>query len=113
MPFVRFILTERHPDSGFEDGLFRAAYARRDDSAVSEEDRRTLNECLEWFEKRVKVPDRSNRSISKGYYRRATWGIAWFRDSAAVTGRLIRRCNRRAAPTGCCLSLGSCRAARG
>jgi hypothetical protein len=80
---VRFILTERHPDSGFEDGLFGAAYALRDDSAVSEEDRLTLNDCLGWFQKHVKVPDRFNRSTSKGHYRRATRRIAWFRDSAA------------------------------
>jgi len=83
MPFVRFILTERHPDSGFEDGLFHTAYRRREDSAVSAADRIELNDCLEWFEKHVKVPDRFNRSRSKGYYRRATRGIAWFRDSAA------------------------------
>ncbi len=82
MPFVRFILAERHPDSGLEDGLFGAAYARRDDSDVSEEDRHALNDCLEWFEKHVKVPGRFNRSKSKGYYRRATRRIAWFRDSA-------------------------------
>ena len=83
MPFVRFILNERHPDSGLEDGLFRAAYARRDDSDVSEADRQGLEDCLEWFEKHLKVPDRFNRSKSKGYYRRASRGIAWFRDSAA------------------------------
>src|SRR5688572_1231928 len=91
MPFVRFILTDNHPDSGFRDGLFRAAYAQRDNSAMSVEDRRELNDCLEWFEMHVKVPDRFNRSISKGYYRRATRGIAWFRDSAA---ECIARCHR-------------------
>jgi len=83
MPFVRFIVAERHPGSGLERGLFDAAYARRDDSDVSKEDRRVLNDSLEWFEKHVKVPDRFNRSKSKGYYRRATRGIAWFRDSAS------------------------------
>ena len=83
MSFVRFILTERHPDSGFAGGLFRAAYASRDDFAVSEEDRQVLGDSLEWFEENLKVPGRFNRSRSKGYYRRTTRGIAWFRDSAA------------------------------
>jgi hypothetical protein len=82
MPFVRFILTQRHPDSGFAAGLLRAAYASRDDYAVSEEDRQVLKDCLEWFEQHLKVPGRFNRSRSKGYYRRTTRGIAWFRDSA-------------------------------
>ena len=81
--FVRFILTERHPDSGLKDGLFQVAYALRDDSAVDAQDPRALKDCLEWFDKNLSVPDRFNRSSSKGYYRRATRGIAWFRDSAA------------------------------
>jgi len=39
-------------------------------------------EHLTWFAKHLSVPERFNRSASKGYYRRNTKGIAWFRDSA-------------------------------
>ena len=35
-----------------------------------------------WFEKHPPTPKRFNRSKSKGYYRRNTRGIAWFRDNA-------------------------------
>ena len=82
MPFLRFIVTGLHPGSGVEDGLFRLAYKMRDDLAVGEADRKTLSETLEWFAKNLKTPDRFNRTRSKGYYRRNTKGIAWFRDTA-------------------------------
>jgi len=35
-----------------------------------------------WFGENLVTPDRFNRSKSKGFYRRKTRGIAWFRDSA-------------------------------
>jgi hypothetical protein len=82
MAFIRFVLTKLHPDSGVEEGVFRLAYALRDDSGLNLEERRILEDNLEWFETNLPRPDRFNRSQSKGYYRRATHGIAWFRDSA-------------------------------
>jgi len=72
-----------HPDSGVEDGVFRTAYALRNDLSVGVEDRRILLESLEWFERNLPKPNRFNSSASKGYYRRATRGISWFRDSAS------------------------------
>jgi hypothetical protein len=83
MPFLRFIVTGLHPESGVEDGLFGPAYRLRDDSALGEAERQTLAETLAWFEKTLKTPDRFNRTRSKGYYRRNTKGIAWFRDTAS------------------------------
>jgi hypothetical protein len=83
MSFVRFVLTTRDHESGVEEGLFRTAYRLRDSSHVENEDRRLLTELLRWFGKNLATPDRFNRSKSKGFYRRATRGIAWFRDSAA------------------------------
>ena len=83
MPFLRFIVTGLHPESGVEDGLFGPAYRLRDDSALGEAERQTLAETLAWFEKNQKTPDRFNRTRSKGYYRRNTKGIAWFPDTAS------------------------------
>jgi hypothetical protein len=37
---------------------------------------------LKCFSKNLPIPNRFNRSSSKGYYRRATKGIAWFREDA-------------------------------
>lgn len=81
--FVRFVLTTRHHESGVEEGLFRAAYRLRDSSRLENVDRRELTELLRWFGDNLPTPDRFNRSKSKGSYRRATRGIAWFKGSAA------------------------------
>jgi len=82
MAFLRFVTSELHRDSGVKNGLFSAAYALRDSDTVSEVDRHSLKDLLAWFESHLSVPDRFNRSSSKGYYRRATKGIAWLRDTA-------------------------------
>lgn len=82
MAFLRFILSKRHPDSGVETGLFSLAYRLRDDPSVDPWDQQSLRDCLAWFETHLPTPARFNRSNSKGYYRRTTRGIAWFRDSA-------------------------------
>jgi hypothetical protein len=82
MPFLRFVVTGLHPESGVEDGLFGPAYKLRDDPALAETERNTLSDTLTWFETNLKTPARFNRTRSKGYYRRDTRGIAWFRDTA-------------------------------
>jgi len=81
--FVRFVLTTRHHESGVREGHFRTAYRLRDSSRVDQDDRRVLTELLGWFGKNLATPEQFNRSKSKGFYRRATRGIAWFKDSAA------------------------------
>jgi hypothetical protein len=83
MPFLRFIVTGLHPESGVKDGLFGPAYRLRDDRAIGEAERNTLSETWTWFERNLKTPARFNRTRSKGYYRRNTKGIAWFRDTAS------------------------------
>jgi hypothetical protein len=46
-------------------------------------DRALLTETLAWFEKNLETPTRFNRTKSKGFYRRKTRGIAWFKDTSA------------------------------
>jgi hypothetical protein len=83
MGYVRFVLGKRHPASGFPDGVFRTAYALvRDSGEISQADREALKDQLIWFEEHLPVPKRFNKTISKGYYRRNTRGIAWFREQA-------------------------------
>jgi hypothetical protein len=82
MAYLRFIVSEDHPDTGVADGLFGVAHAVRDAEDTSSSDRESLTEQLKWFTQNLPIPKRFNRSTSKGYYRRNTKGIAWFRDSA-------------------------------
>ena len=81
MAYLRFTVSTRHPHSGVADGVFRTAYKLRN-SSISKEDRETLAEQLAWFAENLEIPTRFNRSSSKGYHRRNTKGIAWFRDEA-------------------------------
>jgi len=80
--FIRFALARRHPDSGVEDGTFSLAYELKDSPYVEAADRIQLAETLAWFEKNLETPTRFNRTKSKGFYRRKTRGIAWFKDTA-------------------------------
>jgi len=82
MRFIRFVVARRHPDSGVEDGTFGLAYELRESPHVEPADRNVLAENLRWFEKNLRTPTRFNRTKSKGFYRRKTRGIAWFKDSA-------------------------------
>jgi hypothetical protein len=82
MRFIRFVLAQRHPDSGFEAGVFTLAYKLRDSPDLDAADRAALAENLAWFDTNLERPTRFNRSTSKGFYRRNTRGIAWFKDCA-------------------------------
>jgi hypothetical protein len=80
--YLRFIVSNVNPDSGVADGIFGAAYSLRDAKETSKIDRDFLVEQLKWFAKNLPIPNRFNRSASKGYYRRNTRGIAWMREDA-------------------------------
>lgn len=82
MPFLRFIIARKHPDSGVSEGVFATAYRLRDAAETSRQDREILKGHLKWFATHLKIPSRFNRSSSKGFYRKNTKGIAWFRDDA-------------------------------
>lgn len=82
MRFLRFVLARRHPESGVEEGTFALAYELRDSARVDAADRDSLAANLGWFEKNLPTPKRFNRTMSKGFYRRNTRGIAWFKDTA-------------------------------
>ena len=82
MAYLRFVVAGSHPDTAVAPGLFAVAYALRRAAETSAGDRDALAALLDWFSVNLQVPERLNRSKSKGYYRRATKGIAWFREDA-------------------------------
>jgi hypothetical protein len=102
---MRFIVSNDNPDSGVEDGIFGAAYALRDAKGTSKHDRDSLVEHLTWFAKNLPIPKRFNRSASKGYYRRNTRGIAWFRDDALEHISRMHEIRRVLEANGCVVHL--------
>lgn len=76
------MLSRRDTDSGVESGSFEVAYSLRDSGDTEPADREALAEHLLWFEQHLGTPRRFNRTTSKGFYRRRTRGVAWFKDTA-------------------------------
>jgi hypothetical protein len=80
--FIRFVISHRHQESGLYEGTFRLAYRLRGSSVVTPQDRTVLSDALNWFEENLGTPARFGRTSSKGFYRRNTRGISWFKDTA-------------------------------
>jgi hypothetical protein len=82
LQYIRFVVLRRNRDSGVSEGVFRLAYQLRDSVHVNRADREALADHLEWFTKNLRIPTRFNRTKSKGFFRRNSRGIAWFKDTA-------------------------------
>jgi hypothetical protein len=79
---VRFVLLRSHPDTGVEDGIFSIAYQLRDKTLAPVHDRELLEGLLSWFSVNLQIPERFNRTKSKGYYRKKTAGVSWLKPTA-------------------------------
>lgn len=81
--FVRFVVPAWiHRESQAPIGVIGAAYELLRQDTVSDDVRAEIERWIEWFENNLSVPDRFNRTKSKGWYRRETRGIAWLRASS-------------------------------
>jgi hypothetical protein len=58
------------------------AYELSRSTDVNHELQAELSRLLTWIEHNVELPDRFNRTTSKGWYRRETRGISWLRAGA-------------------------------
>lgn len=98
--FVRYVVpTWIHRESQAPIGVIGAAYELLDGDRLDAEVRGELERSIRWLEERLDVPDRFNRTKSKGWYRRETRGIAWLRATAtdhvsamAALATCITRC---------------------
>jgi hypothetical protein len=79
---IRFVMSVRHEESGFRDGFFRSAYRLRDSLIMTSADMESLADLLLWFDCNIEEPDRFNRTKSKGWQRRNSKGLSWFRTNA-------------------------------
>ena len=81
--YLRFVVGTISRASGVREGIFAAAYALMREHDLPTTDRERLQSLLTWFSQNLDTPDRFNRTRSKGYYRRTTKGIAWFKASSS------------------------------
>lgn len=80
--YLRFIAPTTNRESEVRDGLFAAAWRLRQDPALPAADEGLLRDLMTWFGSNMRMPDRFNRTKSKGHYRRAAKGLSWFKDTA-------------------------------
>ncbi len=78
-PLIRFVIKDLSETSGYREGFFQEAYRLRRAYALLPEDHRQLDDLLKWFGKNLDEPKRFNSSKSKGWWRRDTRGICWFK----------------------------------
>ena len=88
--YLRFVVQKPISHSGVRQGILAAAHDLQGAGPLSATDAHHLTQLLEWFAQNLAVPRRFNRTRSKGYYRRATNGIAWFKSSATTHVGKIR-----------------------
>src|SRR5689334_20347186 len=77
--FVRFVVHERHPDSGRRKGILQAMYDLLDSADLTPADRARLEECRVWFNPYLKVPERLSLSAKPNKKGQA---IGWFKEGA-------------------------------
>ena len=82
MKYLRIVLDEKIPVSGAKEGFFRAAYKLRREGTLHSEDARLLEDCLNFLDDNLDLPERFSRSKSKGAWRRNTKGLSWFKAEA-------------------------------
>jgi hypothetical protein len=97
--FVRFVTAEIEPDSNQPTGIIQAAYRLRDGDALTVQAREELNAELEWFKSNLSEPDRFVLTRSKGFYRRPSVAISWFKAEADACiahaerlGQMLKEC---------------------
>jgi hypothetical protein len=80
---VRFVVPAIiDDDSQTAAGVVQVAHDLIEEVGTAEEIRRELAAALDWLDDNLEVPDRFNRTKSKGWYRRQSRGISWLRSSA-------------------------------
>lgn len=80
--YLRFVDARTLTNSGVREGFFVAAYELRKRQSISAWELSEMETCLQWFRQNLPVPDRFNRTTSKGYCRRDAKGISWFKNDA-------------------------------
>jgi hypothetical protein len=75
-------LPRSHPDTRVEEGVFGTAYDLCRGNLIAASDRQLLESLLSWFDTNLAKPERFNGSKSRGYYRRRTAGVSWFKPTA-------------------------------
>ncbi len=89
--YLRFVVMQPNEGTGTPLGLFSVAYELKEECKLTKHEYIWLTELLNWFGKNLNIPNRFNKTKSKGYYHRQhTNGICWFKSSATTHIKKMR-----------------------
>jgi hypothetical protein len=80
--FLRFVYSKPVEGMKAREGFFQAAGELADNPLADASVVARVDTMREWFADHLELPERFSRSRSKGYYRRETKGLSWFKPSA-------------------------------
>jgi hypothetical protein len=88
--YLRFEAPAAGQTEGVTNGIFRAAYELRVTTDLPGWKVDAITELIDWFKQNLEIPKRFTSSRSKGYHRRNTRGISWFKPTATEHLNRIR-----------------------
>jgi hypothetical protein len=77
--FVRFVIADRHPDTGVHAGIFEALKRLPPVGRVADWHENRLSEIVAWFRAQLPFPERVARSRRPNGHHAA---VSWFKESA-------------------------------
>ena len=80
--YVRFVISTGRGRHATGAGVLVAACDLTYSGGLPQHSRSQIIELLTWFSSNLKVPARFNRGGGKGWYRRDTRGLSWFKPQA-------------------------------
>ena len=81
--YLRFVCSKLVDGMNSREGFFQAAGELADNPLSDSSVVVRIDALREWFADNLELPGRFSRSSSKGYYRKETKGLSWFKPSAA------------------------------
>ncbi|MEM7422744.1 MAG: hypothetical protein AAF334_03420 [Pseudomonadota bacterium] len=87
MKFLRFVRPNTIENLGVREGFFCAAYELRSVLSLEDYTSEQLEDHLSWFRNNLPIPEKFNRSKSKGPRDRNTAGLSWFKEDASEAVR--------------------------
>jgi len=80
--FLRFVNFRQVESMQAKEGIFRVAGDLVERNDVDQSTINRTETLLVWFADNLEAPEKFNKTKSKGYYRKNTKGLSWFKPTA-------------------------------
>ncbi len=80
--YTRFVHQRKSAGQASREGFFCTAYTLLDTPELDPEIACQIEDLLGWFRENLPIPSKFDKTKSKGFYRRETKGLSWFKETA-------------------------------